>query len=265
MSHYPVFNPAIVIDATNSTFRLVVGGNSQTVTIVQGTYYLAGANPADPLENLLLALKVAFDSHPEASTFTFTCTRNTTPGDNGASVSIVSSSQSWYIDVEHAATLFNFDVIGWNTTTNTAAATSRSSAEQCTGTWVSMFPRASDDGAGGGESAYNTQCNAKSTKWKIVGENWRQLIRIPVVDRYRLWTSDKRTRKHGALRRITKGADFEYHLATLSSGFTLAALSTTTLQGGPWKTPDDDITPIRSGVNNLIWSFQMNMDEQVEQ
>jgi len=224
---YPVLAGAIVITTANQGIRFKEGATTATATIAAGTYYLRGDGTSG---DLLPALVTALQG---ANTYTATVSRNIDDASAHTVVTITRATGADNFQILWADALTTFDETLLGFTADTADNSSpKVSTQACAASWVSTdilrerepfgertvsVPRKANGGVVG------VSRSAHMTSWAL---GFAFVNEKRMLKRTRL-AVDADTLE-GFMERFGAGAAFEAHETALSSGTTLAALSTST-------------------------------------
>lgn len=265
---YPVLAGAIVLTSANNAIRVKEGATTATTTIAAGTYYLRGDGAAgDLLPALVTALQSATAS---ANTYTATVSRNIDAASAHTVVTITRASGADNFQILWADALTTFDETLLGFTANTADNSSpKVSTQACAASWVSTdilrdlepfgeriisVPRKASGGVVG------VSRSAHMTSWAMgfafVAEARMLKRRALAVDADTL---------EGFMERFGAGAAFEAHETALSSGTTLAALSSSTLVAVMHWSEDtlSSFRPRRIGPGVPLYDLDTTAHEQV--
>lgn len=229
---YPVMLGAIVLTSANNAIRFKEGATTATATIAAGTYYLRGDGAAgDLMPALVTALQAATAS---ANTYSATVARSIAPGTAHTLVTITRASGADNFQILWADALTTFDETLLGFTANTADnASAKVSTQACGAAW------ASNDGMGELEPYSERMASlTRSMSGRVSGvsrsarmQSWR--MRLLFVEERRLHVetalAGAQDTLEGFMEDFGAGAALELHDADVSSGTTLAALSTSTL------------------------------------
>jgi hypothetical protein len=248
MSSYPVLCPSIKITSANNSLRINRGGTVETCAVAVGTY------SAGESGTLQAALATAIDLHSLLSGTTVTVSRNVDRSSavGGCTVAIVSSA-SWFFDVASSLHTFDMSLIGMSQTVNASTAATQNSTTFVGCCWVSSECARSDDGQPVSRKIINELAGGSSSLYSTGATQHDIELQISLLEATRIWTNANRSTYHPAFKRVIDGSALEYHEATLSSGTTLAALSSSTRVGGTYRARDVD-RPSRDGDGVQMWS-----------
>lgn len=229
---YPVMLGAIVLTSANNAIRVKEGATTATTTIAAGTYYLRGDGAAgDFFPAFVTALQAATAS---VNTYTAVPSRSIAPGTAHTLVTITRASGADNFQILWADALTTFDETLLGFTANTADnASDKVSTQACGAAWVS------NDGMGELEPYSERVASvSRSASGRVSGvsrsarmQSWR--TRMLFVDERRLFVEQAlagaQDTLEGFMEDFGAGAAMEFHDADVSSGTTLAALSSSTL------------------------------------
>lgn len=229
---YPVLCGAIVITTANRGVRVKEGATTATTNLATGTYYLRGDGAAG---DFCAALKTALEAATASvNTYTVTVSRNIDVASAHTTITITRASGADTFQILWADALTTFDETLLGFTANTVDdGNPKTSTQACAACWVSTdilrelepfgeriasVPRRANGGVVG------VSRSSHMTSWAIgfafVAEARMLKRRALAVDGDTL---------EGFVERFGAGAAFEAHETALSSGTTLAALSSSTL------------------------------------
>lgn len=230
---YPVMLGAIVLTNANNVIRFTEGANTGNATILAGTYYLRGDGATgDLLPALVTALQGA--NALSANTYSATVAWSIDPTQPGAKITITRTSGAdnfgaLWADIN---TTFDERLLGF-TVNDTVNATAKTSTQSCAAAWVCndvareiepyservvAVPRAVSGRVQG------VTRSARMQSWRL-GLAFVAEART-FVERALAGAQDT---LEGFLERFGAGASFELHQPQISTGTTLAALSSSTL------------------------------------
>jgi hypothetical protein len=229
---YPVTLGAIVLTSANNVIRITENATTASATIATGTYYLRGDGAAgDLLPALVTALQNATAS---ANTYTATVAWSIDPATPGAKITITraTGADNFAILWADIATTFDEALSGFSA--NTALdALAKTSTKSCAATWVcndvarEIEPYSERVVAVPRAVSGRVQGVTRSARM----ESWR--LGLAFVDQRRVYVqkalAGPQDTLEGFMERFGAGASMELHEAQVSSGTTLAALSSSTL------------------------------------
>ena len=228
---YPVLLGAVVLTSANNRIRFrEAGGAVFNADVAVGTYYLRGDGIST---DLCLAIKTAIETGASANVYEVGLICSIDAASKGATlyISRVSGADTFGIVVD-GSTTFDMDLIGFPASTANDA-TSKSSTVSCAAAWVS------NDGMGELEPFSERVASVtRSMSGRLSGvsrsarmQSWR--TRFLFVDERRLLIEQAlagtQDTLEGFIELFGAGAALEFHDVNVSSGTTLAALSTSTL------------------------------------
>lgn len=265
---YPVMLGAIVLTSANNAIRFKEGATTATASIAAGTYYLRGdGTSGDFFPALVTALEAATAS---TNTYTATIARSIAPGTAHSLVTITRATGSDDFQILWADALTTFDETLLGFTANTADdANPKTSTQACAGAWVS------NDGMGELEPYSERVASVvRSASGRLSGvsrsarmQSWR--MRLLFVEERRLFVEQalagSQDTLEGFMETFGAGAAMELHDADVSSGTTLAALSTSTLVDVVHFSEDalTRFEPTRVGPGVPLYSLPLTFHAQV--
>jgi hypothetical protein len=267
---WPVLLRAIVIDADNKAIRFKEGASTSTLSLAEGTYYLRGDGAAD---DLLKAVKDAFDAAGATNTYTVAIAWSIDPDAAHAVVTITQSGGATFqILWADALTTFNEAWLGFtnaNTADSTAAKTSTLSPSAA---WVSAQPLEMDQPIDRAQT-YVQRARSRRVRRGKYGTTAKDrridLALIPSTKTHEQFVSaggDVARAFNRFLDELREGAPLELHLASVSSGFVLAALSSSTESGAGYVLGEDadaDFEARRLNAASGLWSWSLELMEHV--
>lgn len=229
---YPVGLGAIVLTSANNVIRFTEGASTGNATIAVGTYYLRGDGAAgDLLPALVTALQ---NANASANTYTATVAWSIDPAQPGARITITRATGADNFGAlwANAATTFDERLLGF-TADDTVNATAKTSTQSCAAAWVcndvarEIEPFSERVVAVPRAASGRVQGVTRSARM----QSWR--LGLAFVDERRMLVENAlagaQDTLEGFMERFGAGASLELHEAQVSTGTTLAALSSSTL------------------------------------
>jgi len=231
---YPVMLGAVVLTSSNNVLRFTEGAlATANATIAPNTYYLRGDGAAG---DLCLAVKNAMEAANagSANTYTVTVAWSIDPAIAGARITITRATGADNFGVlwADAATTFDETLLGFSAN-DAVNATAKTSTKSCAATWVcndvarEIEPFSERVVAVPRAVSGRVQGVTRSARM----QSWR--LGLAFVDERRTFVehalAGPQDTLEGFLERFGAGASLELHEAQVSSGTTLAALSSSTL------------------------------------
>ncbi len=229
---YPVGLGAIVLTSVNNVIRFTEGASTGNATIAAGTYYLRGDGAAgDLLPALVTALQGA---NASVNTYTATVAWSIDPAAPGARITITRATGADAFGAlwANAATTFDERLLGF-TADDTVNATAKTSTQSCAAAWVcndvarEIEPFSERVVAVPRAASGRVQGVTRSARM----QSWR--LGLAFVDERRMLVENAlagaQDTLEGFMERFGAGASLEMHEAQVSTGTTLAALSSSTL------------------------------------
>lgn len=260
---------AVVLTSANNVLRFTEGASTQLATITPGTYYLRGDGAAG---DLCLALKTALEAAPTGSlnTYTVTVAWSIDPAVAGAVITITRATGADNFGVLWADALSTFDeaLLGFSAN-DTVNASAKTSTKSCAAVWVCndvareiepvservvAVPRAVSGRVQG------VTRSARMQSWRLglafVAEG-RMLAESALAG--------AQDTLEGFMERFGAGASLELHEAQVSTGTTLAALSTSTLVDVVHFSEDalSRFEPSRLGPGVPLYSLDLRLHAKV--
>lgn len=234
---YPVMLGAIVIDSTNQGLRITENGTDYTAAISSGTYYLRGDGASG---DFCLALKTAMEAASgSANTYTITPSFSVDGSGVSCTVTIARATGSHTIGIKWADALTTFDegVLGF-ANSNVSGATSYASTLSPSSIWVSseIYRELEPESE---YLAFTTRARSGVVMGGLrggayavrrLGMDFLHAKRAHSVNN----SSDPTSGLDRFIQRQLAGLPMELHVGTISSGTTLAALSSSTEHGDRW-------------------------------
>ena len=265
---YPVMLGAVVLQ-TAKVLRFTEGaGPPNNATIAAGTYYLRGDGGAD---DLCLVLKNALENAgASTNTYTVTVAWSVDPAIAGALVTITRATGADNFGVlwADAATTFDEALLGFSAN-DTINATAKTSTKSCAAAWVCndiareiepqservvSVPRA----VSGRVQGVTRSARMQSWRLGLAFVDQRRML----VKRALAGTQDT---LEGFMERFGAGSAFELHEAQISTGTTLAALSSSTRVDVVHFSEDalTEFTPQRLGPGVALYSLDLVLHAKV--
>lgn len=266
MTH-PVLLRAIVVDADNKAIRVKEGASTVTVNLAESTYYLRGDGAAD---DLCKALKDALDAAGATNTYTVALALSADPSAVSAVVTITQTGgatfQLLWADAATTALSTWFGFADANTADNTSAKTSTLTPSAL---WVGDGPHTEHEPKDMAKEFARRSLSGRVRRGKT-GETLKD--RTLAVS----WVCGARTHDMHAsggdtarcfsvfLDEWRAGSPAELHFVDPSSGFTLAALSSSTSKG-KWHVGDENerFDPQRQSNAVQLYSWSLLLWEHV--
>jgi hypothetical protein len=221
------------LTSANNVLRFTEGGFTSNATIAAGTYYLRGDGAAG---DLLLALKTALEAATALSsnTYTITVARSIDPAAAHTTITITraTGTDSFGVLWADVATTFDKSLLGFSLN-DTVNATPKTSTQSCAAAWVC------NDVAREIEPFSERVVSVpRAVSGRVQGvtrsarmQSWR--LGLAFVDERRIYVENAlagaQDTLEGFMERFGAGASLELHEAQVSTGTTLAALSSLTL------------------------------------
>ena len=218
MSQYASMLGAVTIDSSNNAIRMVEGATTATVLVAAGTYFLRGDGASD---DLLLACKTAFDSHPNATfpnTYTVQVSSAINPAVPSCTVTVTGGIATFRLSWADALTTFDPGVLGFTLANTANNASAKSSTLSPSLRWVSTDVVESFEPERGGP--YDL---------RRVVLRYQDSRRVLATDN----VADPSASFARFLQRHGDGTRFELHTALAPSGV-VAALGPSTRVGVAW-------------------------------
>lgn len=262
MTLFPCFLPQVVVDSTNNALSVTVtGGGSpgtSTVYINPGTYYLRGDGTVGV--DLLNAIDTALESHSTTGTFTCSVSRNIDEASSGCMVTLALSGgpTSWTINTSGTT----FDLAWLGMSTGMAAALSHTSTRTVRGCWTFSEPLSSDDPGWEGRTTQNELSGGTVSPHNFGYTAKRRSCAVDFLWRTRVAETASLDTPHAALAHLLYGGAFERHDTLISSGTTLAALSSSTRVGTLWHLSEQscrDMMPMRVEPGLDLWGLRFTL------
>lgn len=266
---YPVTLGAIVLTAPNNVIRFTEGANTGSATIAAGTYYLRGDGAAG---DLLPALKTALEGANalSANTYTITVAWSIDPAQPGAKITITraTGADSFGALWANASTTFDERLLGF-TADDTINATAKTSTQSCAAAWVcndvarEIEPYSERTVAVPRAASGRVQGVTRSARM----QSWR--LGLAFVDERRTYVENAlagaQDTIEGFMERFGAGASLELHEAQVSTGTTLAALSSSTLVDVVHFSEDSlsRFEPVRLGPGVPLYSLDLRLHGKV--
>ncbi len=267
---YPVTLGAIVLTSANNVLRFNEGALPTTdATIAPGTYYLRGDNAVG---DLCLAIKTALEAANGGSvnTYSVTVSRSIDPAAAHTTVTITRTAGADNFGVLWASTATTFDqaLLGFIANDATTALP-KGSALAPAAAWVC------NDVAREIEPFSERVVSVpRAVSGRVQGvtrsarmQSWR--LGLAFVDERRVFVehalSGAQDTLEGFMERFGAGAAFELHEAQVSSGTTLAALSSSTLVDVAHFSEDtlSRFEPTRLGPGVPLYSIDLRLHSKV--
>ena len=261
---YPAMLAAVVIDSTNKNIRMKEGATTATVSLVEGTYFLRGDGAAD---DLLVIIDDALTSHAGTNTYTVAIVWSVSPAAPHGVITITQSGGATFqLLWADALTTFDQALLGFtdaNTADSTAAKTGTLSPS-CV--WVSpeIYVEAEEDEE---DDAYVQRARSGVVRGGARGGPYETLrLSFQLVEERRVKAAriaaDVARAFDRFRRQLVRGRQFELHFGTISSGTTLAALSSSTERGAGWHLSPDSVDGFRAerlrpGLPLYAWSLEL--------
>jgi hypothetical protein len=232
---YPVMLGAVVIDTGNQAIIIREGGAEITATVAAGTYYLRGDGASG---DLCLAIKTALDASTGALTYSCSVSMSTDGSGVSSTVSIGGGGGTFSLEWASSNCTFDERLLGF-ASANTASNTSTKSgtlSPSCL--WVSSEVYSSLDAES--EFIAHTARSRSGRVWGALrgGAYDVRSLSMLFLHANRAHSSNNSTDTASGLdqfiERQLAGLPMELHLGTISSGTTLAALSSSTEHGDRW-------------------------------
>jgi hypothetical protein len=263
---YPVFLQAVVIDSTNKAIRFKEGASTVTVSLTEGTYYLRGDGVTD---DLLKAIKDAIDGAGATNTYTLAVAWSADPSAVPAVVTITQSGGATFQFLwADALTTFDEGLIGFtnvNTADNTTAKTSTLSPSAV---WVGDGPHKEHEPIDRPIGFAKRSRAGKVRRGKTGTTRKDRRFAVSFVSAVRTHeqfnTTDPERCFNRFLDRWRAGKPVEFHLADITAGFALGALSSTTEQGATYQLGgdgDDEFEPRRQSNAVQLYSWTLELWE----
>ena len=264
---YPVMLGAVVL-TTNNVLRFTEGASANNATIAAGTYYMRGDGAAG---DLCLAIKTALEAAgASANTYTVTVAWSIDPAVAGARITITraTGADSFGVLWADAATTFDEALLGFSVN-DTINATAKTSTKSCAAAWVcndiarEIEPFSERVVAVPRAVSGRVQGVTRSARM----QSWR--LGLAFVDERRTFVehalAGPQDTLEGFMERFGAGASLELHEAQVSSGTTLAALSSSTLVDVAHFTEESLSTyePARLGPGVPLYSLDLRLHAKV--
>lgn len=235
---YPVFLGAIVVGDTNNTIRITENGTGYDAVIANGTYFLSGDGGGD---DICLAIDDALeDASASGNTYGVTPSFSIDGSAISCTVTIARSSGAHTISINwtHANTTFDPTQIGFAGTVDSTGGTSYASTLSPKSVWVSNEVYAALD-LTTEHTAFSTRARSGRVHGGLRGSAYNvRLLQLQFLHAKRAHSANNTSDPSSGLDRfITRqlaGLRFQLHLASISSGTTLAALGPSTEHGSRW-------------------------------
>jgi hypothetical protein len=266
MSYYPVFLGAVVVDDTNDTIRITEDGTGYDAVIGNGIYFLSNDAGGD---DLCLAIMDAL-SAASAGGNAYSVTPSFSVDGSGVSCTVTiarsSGSRTVSINWTHANTTFDPTQIGFAGTADSTGSTSYASTLSPKSVWVSNEIYASLD-LTTEHTAFSTRARSGRVLGGLRGSAYDvRLLQMQFLHAKRAHSANNTSDPSSGLDRfITRqlaGLHCQFHLASISSGTTLAALSGSTEHGSGWHFDAEqvaDYSPQRLGPGIPLYSASLRL------
>lgn len=235
---YPVFLGAIVVDDTNDTIRITEDATGYDAVIAHGTYFLSHDGAGDDL--CLAMLDAVNAASPSGNSYSITPSFSVDGSGVSCTVTIARSSGARTISINwtHANTTFDPTQIGFAGTVDSTGGTSYSSTLSPKSVWVSNEVYAALD-LTTEHTAFSTRARSGRVHGGLRGSAYNvRLLQLQFLHAKRAHSANNTSDPSSGLDRfITRqlaGLRFQLHLASISSGTTLAALGPSTEHGSRW-------------------------------
>lgn len=266
---YPVMLGAVVLTTTNNRIRFrEAAGAVGNVDLTAGTYYLRGDGASG---DLLLELKTKLDAFAAGgNTYTVTASRSIDPALAHTTITITQSGGLTFGLVVDGSQTFDYSLIGFSSTVSTANDTAaKTSTKSCAATWVcndvarEIEPFSERVVAVPRAVSGRVQGVTRSARM----QSWR--LGLAFIDERRTFVehalAGPQDTLEGFMERFGAGASLELHEAQVSSGTTLAALSSSTLVDVAHFTEETLTTfePTRLGPGVPLYSLDLRLHAKV--
>jgi hypothetical protein len=281
---YPVLLPAIVLDGTQ-TIRLNEGGVAQTLSMLnpatglaipfdtEVTFYLRGDGATD---DLLRAVRETLDTHTGTNTYSVSISRNIDGTTLPSAVTISRATGASTFSIQWGSSALDEALLGFRNITTTTGTTTTGDISP-TGQWIAndiyeefesedevdgFVERTRSGAVFSGRRGGPYDVRRLSMRFQVAQRT--HLKEVPTISS----VVDTGRAFGGCWEKLTRGRPFELHFATLASGTTLNALSSTTRQGcfnstgTSWRLDSGSIEAFRPerlapGVGLYSWSLRM--------
>lgn len=226
---YPALLGAVVIDATNNVIRLKEGASpSVSASITVGTYFLRGDGAAD---DLLLAIKTALDLAGATYTPTITCSVDAVSARTG--IVTITGSTSFQLMFSEGANTFDETLLGFVAGVNTTAGLTSTSTLSPAAIWTAPEQNRELEPVIEKQVAVRRAANGKVRGIQRSSKMTSYRLAFSFVRDTRMLiarnAADPNATLEAFMDRFGANARFELHDADVSSGTTLAALTSSTL------------------------------------
>lgn len=268
MTDVLVLGAEVTLDSTNNVIALDEGGVVASATIAAGTYFIIGDGTSD---DLLAAIKTALDAaFAGGNTYSVAISRNINPAQRAASITITRTAGATAFRVRWltAPTTFDVGLLGFAVEKGAADANPEEGTLTAAGVWIpsdrhedliprAQWVRAAQEMASGDKDFVRRTARGK-----------RRRLLIRRCDGRRVWedtiSADPRRSFERFVDLCGDGRRIDVHETSISSGFTLSALSTSTRKGavGGWKLDEptgDDFEPERARTGMDHWNFDIEL------
>lgn len=267
MSKYAALLGQVTIDSSNKTIRFVEGSTTTDVTLVERTYFLRGDGTTD---DLCAGLKTALESIADAANNTYTvslaCSVDSTAPTATVTITRATGSGSFSILWSHANTTFDPALIGFPATDTTHSAAAKVSTLSPSSLWVSSDLLVSYEP----EEEYDvTVIRARPGRLKgqrTGGPHDRRTLVLAYLDVARVLVGENLDDPTATFERFHErqgdGKRMEFHAVALSSGTTLAALSSSTEIGAAWHFDEETASvfaPERLEPGLALYGFSLGL------
>lgn len=268
MSKYAAFLSCITIDSSNKTIRFVEGATTTNVTLAEGDWYLRGDGTST---DLCAKIKTALESNADASnnTYTVSIALSADPTAATAVVTITraTGAGSFSILWSHADTTFRPAWLGFAETDTAHDGTAKAGTLSPSALWVSCDVLASYEPEEEYDVTILMPVPGRLRGTRTGGPHDVRLVRLDYLDIARVLAEENANDPNATFekfhQRHATGRRFELHARTLSSGFTLGALSSSTLVGtAAWHFDEDtarEFRPERNSPGLALYGFDLRL------
>lgn len=236
VSKYAALLSCITIDAGNKTIRFVEGSTTTNVTLAEGDWYLRGDAASD---DLCAKIKTALESNADAAnnTYTVSVALSADPAAPTAVVTITraTGAGSFSILWSHASTTFRPAWLGFESTDTAHNGTAKAGTLSPSALWVSCDVLTSFEPSEAYDVVVHETADGRLKGGRRGGPFTERDVRMGYLDVARVLAEENADDPNATFEKFharhAGGGRFELHARTLSSGFALGALSSSTLVG----------------------------------
>ena len=274
---YPIFLQAVVIDSTNKVINFREGANTATATLVEGTYYLRGNGAAD---DLCLVIKTALELNNGArvsvNTYSVVPAWSADPSARGCIITITRLTGADTFQLLATSTTFDQALLGFDFAADALNAGPKVSTTSPSCVWVGDGPHRLHDPVDRPLGFAKRAQSGRVRRGKTGTTRKDRRVSVSFVaparthEMFVLGVDPERCFNR-FLDRWRAGKPCEFHLSDITSGFTLAALTTTpvltaTRQGVLWQLGgegDEEFDPVRQSNAVALYGWDINLWEHV--